>query len=120
MRANPTTTRTPHDWLVTIKYRNQKGIERCKTVGVAPVISADDEWHVTDEVHAIAKALRSIPWGWFQHFTGQGFRIPLTEVPDAILDVRARRRHEVYQDSTHVAKLDYHIELAKKWARKVA
>jgi len=94
MRLLPTTSLTPFDWRVEVRFRDQARQVRRKIIGVAPLSRTEQAWHETTEALAVKQAIHSIIWGKVPHF-----RLPvmvsirLDERPGDIIDVKVRRRH---------------------------
>lgn len=80
------------DWIVVIRYRDQKGLEHTSRIGVGPLSETDKAKHETTEALAIQQAVRSIRWGRYAHFLGFMASIPLSERPDSIIDITINRR----------------------------
>ena len=80
------------DWIVVIRYRDQKGDVKTARVGVGPLSGTDKSKHDITEDIAIERAVNSVRWGRYAHRLGFMATIALAERPDAIIDITINRR----------------------------
>ena len=88
---------SPDDWLITVRYQDQRHRDRLRTICVAPLYRADEHWHRTTEEYAIERALWHIVWGVVDiPYKGRTYthKRRLGRVPEAVISITTRRRHE--------------------------
>ena len=85
---------SPDDWVIAVRYHDQKGRDRFREVCVAPGFRTQRAWHATDEQTAIDAALRHLIWGVADMSYGgrrHRYKVRLYYVPDAVISVTPRR-----------------------------
>lgn len=97
---------SPQDWVIDVRYIDQKNRDRQRTIHVAPLYRQDEYWHRTTEDVAIDAALRHCIWG-VGEIRCYGIKrkvvVRLNEHPEAVISATPRRRHDGAANTVQVS-----------------